>query len=108
MDGVTNLVLACIDGSVLTGTVCDYAAWIAKDERLMVAANKPKRAGGIELVTVKLEGQPEHALCEYQARQAIDLTIMGAFRHTRLHGLLLGSFTVKMLTKSKGPLLLLR
>jgi nucleotide-binding universal stress UspA family protein len=36
------------------------------------------------------------------------MTVMGAFSHTRLHDWLLGSFTVKMLTHSHKPLLLLR
>lgn len=31
----------------------------------------------------------------------IDLTIMGAFSHTRLREMLLGSFTVKMLVNAK-------
>jgi len=47
-------------------------------------------------------------LCAYQEKHAIDLTIMGAFSHTRLREMLLGSFTVKMLLHTKKPLLLLR
>ncbi|MFU8788635.1 MAG: universal stress protein, partial [Methylobacter sp.] len=38
----------------------------------------------------------------------IDMTVMGAFGHTRIRDWLLGSFTVKMLTHSNKPLLLLR
>ncbi|MFA6594675.1 MAG: universal stress protein, partial [Candidatus Buchananbacteria bacterium] len=30
MSATQNLVLAGIDGSALTGAVCDYAAWIAQ------------------------------------------------------------------------------
>ena len=73
------------------------------------AARRLRGAGGdIELITQTLDGKPETVLCEYQVEQGIDLTVMGAFRHTRLHDLLLGSFTVKMLTKASSPLLLLR
>ena len=43
-----------------------------------------------------------------QDNRDIDLTIMGAFSHTRIHDLILGSFTVKMLLNTKTPLLLLR
>ena len=80
----------------------------ATDNLLEEAANKLRAAGGIEIISARLEGKAEHALCEYQISQEIDLTIMGAFSHTRLRDLLLGSFTVKMLLNTKTPLLLLR
>lgn len=65
-------------------------------------------SGRVEVVTGKLDGRPDQALCEYQHQHAIDLTVMGAFSHTRLHDMLLGSFTHKMLLHSSRPLLLLR
>lgn len=78
------------------------------DEVLEKAANILRAAGGIEIVKANLRGKAEHELCEYQVNHNIDMTIMGAFGHTRLHDLLVGSFTVKMLLNSKTPLLLLR
>jgi len=36
------------------------------------------------------------------------ILLMGAFSHTRIHDLLLGSFTTKMLMHTQKPLLLLR
>ena len=72
------------------------------------AAAKLSAADGIELVTIKLKGKAKEVLCEYQQQHDIDLTVMGAFRHTRLHDMLLGSFTHKMLVNSNKPLLLLR
>jgi nucleotide-binding universal stress UspA family protein len=93
------------------GLVCHLVCVSNKDkadEVLESAANKLRDAGGIEVVTASLRGKAEHELCEYQLNQNIDMTIMGAFSHTRLHDLLLGSFTVKMLFNTKRPLLLLR
>ena len=72
------------------------------------AAEKLKSAGGIEIISASLHGKPEQALCEYEDNRDIDLTIMGALSHTRIHDLILGSFTVKMLLNTKTPLLLLR
>ncbi len=72
------------------------------------AAEKLKKSGDKEIFIARLDGKPEEKLCEYQETHNIDLTIMGAFTHTRIHDLLLGSFTVKMLINSKKPLLLLR
>lgn len=77
-------------------------------ELLEQAANKLKQAAGIRVISQRLDGKPEQALCDYQSQFDIDLTIMGAFSHTRIHDLLLGSFTVRMLTQSNKPLLLLR
>ena len=78
------------------------------DDLLGKAADKLRAAGGIEVIGASLQGKAEHELCDYQANHNIDMTIMGAFSHTRLHDILLGSFTHKMLLKTKKPLLLLR
>ncbi|QPK63268.1 universal stress protein [Methylomonas sp. LL1] len=77
-------------------------------EWLEAAANKLKQTQGIKLISQRLRGNPEQALVDYQAKFDIDLTVMGAFSHTRVHDLLLGSFTLAMLTRSHKPLLLLR
>ncbi|MGI0118439.1 universal stress protein [Zooshikella sp. RANM57] len=71
------------------------------------AARKLEEAG-IEVITTSLEGKPEDVICAYQTEHQIDLTVMGAFGHTRIRELLLGSFTAKMLAATQKPLLLLR
>lgn len=78
------------------------------DALLQSASNKIIKAGGIQLKTQKLTGKVDEALCNYQDNHNIDMTVMGAFSHTRLHDMFLGSFTDKMLMKSFKPLLLLR
>ncbi len=77
-------------------------------ELLAAASKKILRGGGIELITQKLTGKADHALCEYQDTHDIDMTVMGAYSHSRLHDMVLGSFTAKMLNNSCKPLLLLR
>ena len=72
------------------------------------ASNKLQAADDIDVITTKLKGKAEQELCAYQQEHDIDLTVMGAFSHTRLHDMLLGSFTHKMLINTKKPLLLLR
>lgn len=93
------------------GLVC-HLICVGKDDDkgllLEIAENKLKQAGGIEVIAKNLAGKPDHVLCDYQDTKNIDMTVMGAFSHTRLHDLLLGSFTAKMLLHSKKPLLLLR
>lgn len=69
---------------------------------------KLKSAQWAKIVSASLQGKTEDELCDYQVKNNIDLTIMGAFTHTRLHDLILGSFTARMLLNTKTPLLLLR
>jgi nucleotide-binding universal stress UspA family protein len=75
---------------------------------LQQASQKLKNTDGLSIVTAALTGKAERELCAYQEKNNIDLTIMGAFSHTRLREMLLGSFTVKMLVNAKKPILLLR
>ncbi|WP_144392034.1 universal stress protein [Pleionea sediminis] len=77
-------------------------------DTLLDEAKKELENSDIEVTTVKLEGEIDEALAKYQLEQDIDLTVMGAFSHSRVRGFLLGSFTEKMLEKTKRPLLLLR
>lgn len=77
-------------------------------DRLLQEAAHQLSAAGHQVVTAQLSGKPGEALCAYQAEQHIDMTLMGAFSHTRLRDMLLGSFTVKMLLAAQQPLLLLR
>jgi nucleotide-binding universal stress UspA family protein len=83
---------------------------VNKDESLLArAAEKLKSAQCAELIPVHLTGdKTEQVLCEYQQQQNIDMIVMGAFSHSRLHDMLLGSFTHKMLINAQKPLLLLR
>ncbi|MGY6277524.1 universal stress protein [Methylomonas sp. MgM2] len=101
-----------VAGSPLYRGLCCHLVCVGNDGQsdalLDRAAGKLKQVPDLELVSQSLSGKPEQALCEYQARHDIDMTVMGAFSHTRFHDWLLGSFTTKMLTHSPKPLLLLR
>ncbi|MGM0693287.1 MAG: universal stress protein [Pseudomonadota bacterium] len=53
-------------------------------------------------------GEVEATLRGYQEEQDIDLLVMGAYGHSRIRHLLVGSTTTAMLRKTRGPVLLLR
>ncbi len=53
-------------------------------------------------------GEVEETLSHYQQEQGIDLLVMGAYGHSRIRHLLVGSTTTAMLRSSKVPVLLLR
>ncbi|ALC16891.1 nucleotide-binding universal stress protein, UspA family [Desulfuromonas soudanensis] len=63
---------------------------------------------GFDVPAVILPGEAESVLGEYQQEHGIDLMIMGAYGHSRIRHLLIGSTTTTMLRKSTIPLLLLR
>ncbi|WP_066966636.1 universal stress protein [Microbulbifer sp. Q7] len=64
--------------------------------------------GGVAVVSANLQGKTVESLIAYQQEHDIDLTVMGAFSHSKLRDLLLGSVTAKMLLGTNQPLLLLR
>ena len=75
---------------------------------LFQAAADKLSNGGHDVTTATLDGDTSASLHDYQDQHNIDLTLMGAFSHTRLREWVLGSLTVKMLLSSSRPLLLLR
>jgi nucleotide-binding universal stress UspA family protein len=61
-----------------------------------------------EVLATILPGDAESVLNRYQREHGIDLMIMGAYGHSRIRHLLIGSTTTAMLRKSTIPVLLLR
>ncbi|WP_444942798.1 universal stress protein [Microbulbifer sp. ZKSA006] len=77
-------------------------------EKLLAEASAILDSAGLASTASNLTGNTVEALVAYQTEHQIDLTVMGAFSHNRLHDFLLGSITAKMLLKTRQPLLLLR
>ncbi len=71
-------------------------------------ARKTLEDAGIEAPTAILPGESELVLRQYQQDKGIDLIIMGAYGHSRIRRLLIGSTTTAMLRQSVVPVLLLR
>jgi nucleotide-binding universal stress UspA family protein len=63
---------------------------------------------GFDVTVSILSGQVEEALCAYRTEHAIDLIVMGAYGHSKIRELLIGSTTTKLIRQAKIPLLLLR
>jgi nucleotide-binding universal stress UspA family protein len=53
-------------------------------------------------------GQPETAIANVVEEQGIDLLVMGAYGHSRIRSLIIGSTTTEMVRSCKIPVLLLR
>ncbi|MCG6658114.1 universal stress protein [Halomonas campisalis] len=71
-------------------------------------ALKTLRDGGIDAEGAIRAGEVEATLRAYQEEQGIDLLVMGAYGHSRIRQLLVGSTTTEMLRRASVPILLLR
>lgn len=72
------------------------------------AAQKVMRNAGFEAPVAIVSGEPERALLAYRERHGIDLLIMGAYGHSRIRHLIVGSTTTSMISRSKVSLMVLR
>lgn len=71
-------------------------------------ARKTLNDAGFEAPASIIEGEPETALEEYQRAHDIDLLIMGAYGHSRIRHLIVGSTTTAMISKTRISLMVLR
>lgn len=65
-------------------------------------------AAGFDVTGAIIAGDADTALAEYQERENIDLLVMGAYGHSRIRHLILGSTTTAMIKCTKVSLLVLR
>lgn len=79
-----------------------------KSEQLLQQATQRLESSDLKIEASLLSGKIEEALPQYQVQNNIDMMVMGAFSHNRIRDFLVGSFTAKMLARTKRPLLLLR
>jgi nucleotide-binding universal stress UspA family protein len=66
------------------------------------------RAAGIEAEASVLSGQPEAALAKLVEEAGFDMLVMGAYGHSRIRSLIIGSTTTAMIRSCKVPVVLVR
>lgn len=71
-------------------------------------AEQALEGSGFNPVICRLEGEPEKAIASYITEQNISLLLMGAYGHSRIRNLVIGSTTAQMLRSSNIPVLLFR
>ncbi|WP_119153874.1 universal stress protein [Caldimonas tepidiphila] len=65
-------------------------------------------AAGFDAQAAQLAGEAETAIGDYQRRHGLSLLVMGAYGHSRIRQLIVGSTTTTMLRTSAVPVLILR
>ena len=66
------------------------------------------KAAGIEAQTSVLPGQPETALGKLVDDAQFDMLVMGAYGHSRIRNLIIGSTTAAMIRSCMVPVVLIR
>ena len=83
----------------------------AEDEdtrRMLEDARATIAAGAHAVETRVLRGQPGKTLHEVVEQDAIDLLVMGAYGHSRIRTLVIGSTTTEMIRSCRVPVVLMR
>jgi nucleotide-binding universal stress UspA family protein len=74
----------------------------------MVRAQQSLEVSGFQVTPAVVRGNPEEVLSSYEAREGIDLLIIGAYGHSRIRRMVVGSTTTAMLRTSRISVLVLR
>ncbi|AEP30130.1 universal stress protein [Brumicola nitratireducens] len=106
-----NALQRVIDGGLLHGLHCHLVSVKNNEPDLkekFLAAQKKLEEKGFTVTSSFVEGNIFDALMEYKQKHDIGLIVMGAFGHSKLRQFFLGSNTMKMLERSKVPMVVLR
>ncbi len=100
-----------IETPVMAGTHC-HVVGVCNDGGLGACIQRAERdlaAAGFHAQSATVAAdEPWQGVVEYQKANRIDLTVMGAFGHSRIRQFLLGSQTTQLLKHSMTPLFLIR
>ncbi len=88
--------------------VATVGAKVAEVETGLAEAKAKLTAAGIATSAAILPGQPETALSAYIEEAGFDLLVMGAYGHSRIRSLVIGSTTTEMIRSCKVPIVLVR
>ncbi len=84
------------------GHVDDQAKWYLEETATKL------RAAGYEVITHAVSGEPETVIAETLKREGIRLLVMGAYGHSPIRALILGSTTTTMVRTCAVPVLMFR
>lgn len=97
--------------ALLSGAEC-CVLMVDKDEasatRELAEATGPLLRAGFEVEVSVKSGDPEDVILSEIEREGIDLLVMGAYGHSRIRALIIGSTTTAMLRRCNVPVLLFR
>ena len=78
------------------------------DHRQLEGAVATLKKGGYVVTSENLEGNPEKIIADKVLSDGFDLVVMGAYGHSRIRNLIIGSTTTEMVRSCMVPVLLFR
>lgn len=96
---------------ILQGLPCKLvmaATDTAENRRKIEDASIILKAAGFPVETEVVQGEPNKVISEMIERDKFDLLVMGAYSHSRLRSLFLGSTTTEMIRSCKVPVAIFR
>ncbi len=80
----------------------------AETRRRLADAEALLTAGGYRVSADILPGQPDRVIADAVEAEGIDLLVMGAYGHSRIRNLIIGSTTTEMIRSCRIPVMLFR
>ena len=71
-------------------------------------ASRTLENGDHDVTTAIIDGEVEKVLCDYRAEHDINILVMGAYGHSVIRRLIVGSTTTNVIRNASVPVLLLR
>lgn len=111
LETATDTVKKIIAGGLLNNLTCHLVTVKNNQDALNTKFEETKHMlieHGFNVQASLLEGDIFNALMEYKETNHVDMLVMGAFSHSRLASVFLGSNTLKMIENTHLPLVILR
>ena len=91
--------------SDLLKTLQCHLLYVGDHPEMLTEPEKYLKDAGIEVVSVYRYGDVAQNILEYQAEHKIQLIVLGAFSHSKIHQFFLGSITTTIFRNANVPLL---
>ena len=95
------------DSPILRGLTCTVVMVGAASDALEWAESRLAQTG-FQVRAERLEKEPAEALLEFADREPADMLVMGAYGHSRIRHLVVGSTTTTILRRANIPVFILR
>lgn len=92
----------------MTATVLSVGADTAENRSRLEAPVRRLREAGFEVEGLLRPGEPDEVIGAHVETQGIGLVVMGAYGHSRIRSLVIGSTTEAMVRRCKVPVLMFR
>lgn len=92
----------------IKATVLSVGADTAENRSRLDAPARRLQEAGFEVEGRLLQGDPDDVIATHVESQGIDLLVMGAYGHSRIRSLVIGSTTEAMVRRCKIPVLMFR